>query len=260
MKTAERYVKSYTAKSVSAFDMEKSNKIRHPEIDILRGIALLMMLVLHVIWCMDYLDFNVNMNIYFIQPVVPALFLMLAGISLHLSYCRNENYKNWLKSSIRKNMILIALGLMITVISVILFPNMPVIFGILSCIGFSLFVGIIFMRLSVDMLVVSTIPVIVLGFFISNVGFENNYLLYIIGFKTSISSLDYFPILPWLWCIMFGIILGKLWYPNGIRDFKINIPERLRLLNFMGKHSLAIYLIHMPIIYTIITFIKMLFP
>ena len=97
MKTAERYVKSYTAKSVSAFDMEKSNKIRHPEIDILRGIALLMMLVLHVIWCMDYLDFNVNMNIYFIQPVVPALFLMLAGISLHLSYCRNENYKNWLK-------------------------------------------------------------------------------------------------------------------------------------------------------------------
>lgn len=229
---------------------------RYPEIDALRGIALLMMLVLHAIWCLDYLDFNVNMTIYFIQPIVPALFLIVAGISLHLSCCRNNDYTKWLKSSIRKSIVLITLGLMITIVSVIFFPNMPVIIGILTCIGLCSLMGIVLVRLNVDVLIVITTFLIMLGFAISNISIGNNYLSYIIGFKTSIPSIDYFPILPWLWCLSFGIIIGRSWYPNGIRDFKIMFPEKLTSLCWMGKHSLVIYLIHQPIIYFSLLLIK----
>jgi len=229
---------------------------RYREIDVLRGIAITLMLFLHTLWCLDYLGFNIDMSAYVIQPIVPSLFLVIAGISLYLSFSKNTDYKHWMKVSVYRSIKLIILGFAITVISLFLFPNMPVISGILTCIGISLLVGIAFIRLSVNTLVISNLLLIPAGFFISHTSIGNNYLFYLIGFKTTIQSLDYFPVVPWLWCMVFGITIGKLWYTNGIRQFRIPKSLNVKQLEWLGKHSLVIYLMHQPILYCLLLSIK----
>lgn len=67
----------------------------------------------------------------------------------------------------------------------------------------------------------------------------------------SFSSLDYFPLLPWFGIILIGTSLGHLLStnnPNGKTTYlmlNFSIPP---FLNFAGRHSLIIYLLHQPLL------------
>jgi uncharacterized membrane protein len=58
-------------------------------------------------------------------------------------------------------------------------------------------------------------------------------------------SMDFIPIYPWFWAILLGILTGP--YLSRIRHFDHLRPNRF--LNFLGQHSLKIYLIHQPVIF-----------
>jgi len=72
--------------------------------------------------------------------------------------------------------------------------------------------------------------------------------LYPFGFiQPGFSSVDFYPLLPWLFLFLCGCFAGRLLE----RD---NLPEPLykdycKPLTFIGRHSLAIYVIHQPVIY-----------
>jgi uncharacterized membrane protein len=64
-------------------------------------------------------------------------------------------------------------------------------------------------------------------------------------------TLDYFPIFPWFGLVLIGIFLGNKFYQDGKRGFKL--PDLsgsfiVDLLGTLGRNSLAIYLVHQPII------------
>ena len=64
-------------------------------------------------------------------------------------------------------------------------------------------------------------------------------------------SFDYFPMLPWFGVILLGVFAGNLLYPNGKRAFRFpNFPPNplVRLLTFLGRHSLVIYFLHVPVL------------
>lgn len=57
-------------------------------------------------------------------------------------------------------------------------------------------------------------------------------------------SSDYFPLLPWFFLFLMGGWLGQ---------FRDSVPEGLRglrvpVLNLLGRHSLAVYLVHQPVL------------
>ncbi|MCX6818607.1 MAG: heparan-alpha-glucosaminide N-acetyltransferase domain-containing protein, partial [Candidatus Aenigmarchaeota archaeon] len=65
----------------------------------------------------------------------------------------------------------------------------------------------------------------------------------------------YFPILPWFGVILIGIFFGNKLYPNAKRSFNIIDLSKFRiikLLSFLGRHSLFIYLLHQPVIIIIV--------
>jgi len=64
-------------------------------------------------------------------------------------------------------------------------------------------------------------------------------------------SLDYFPVLPWFGVVMLGLFLGHLLYPNRVpRVVPANVSGLLpvALICGLGRHSLAAYLAHQPLI------------
>lgn len=60
-------------------------------------------------------------------------------------------------------------------------------------------------------------------------------------------SSDYFPLLPWFFLFLTGSWLGQ---------FQGRVPDKLRtlrvpVLNWLGKHSLVVYLLHQPVLVVI---------
>ena len=61
---------------------------------------------------------------------------------------------------------------------------------------------------------------------------------------TKFSSADYFPLLPWLFLFWCGWFLARLWRPRAGQA-----PAALRPLAFAGRHTLAVYMAHQPVLY-----------
>lgn len=74
--------------------------------------------------------------------------------------------------------------------------------------------------------------------------------LYAFGFVDGFfSTADFYPLLPWLFLFLCGAFLGRLLERDDLpqwlyRDF-------CAPLTFIGKNSLAIYVVHQPVIYVI---------
>ena len=91
-----------------------------------------------------------------------------------------------------------------------------------------------------------------------NVTWWKSVLAYI-GFpQAGFSSTDYFPLLPWIFLFATGYFLYSFLQEKGLinRLFgKWKVPG----INFLGKHSLIIYMIHQPICYVVAFLVSEIF-
>ena len=91
-----------------------------------------------------------------------------------------------------------------------------------------------------------------------NVTWLKSVLAYI-GFpQAGFSSTDYFPLLPWIFLFATGYFLYSFLQEKGLinRLFgKWKVPG----INFLGKHSLIIYMIHQPICYVVAFLVSEIF-
>ena len=74
-------------------------------------------------------------------------------------------------------------------------------------------------------------------------------ILTVVGFPMKdFFSTDYFSLLPWIFLFragfyLHGIMMESGWFSHPV--FRLRLP----VLNWMGKHSLLIYLLHQPVLY-----------
>ena len=62
---------------------------------------------------------------------------------------------------------------------------------------------------------------------------------------------DYFPLIPWFGVVLLGIFIGNTFYRSTGRLMplpNLGATPPARLLQFLGRHSLIIYLIHQPLL------------
>ena len=240
---------------------KKTDSKRFIEIDILRGLALILMIFGHILWDLDYFGLTtMNNNIYsFLQQIVPPLFFLIVGISLIVSKKKIEKItlkqekKYYIHLLIRGFKILI-LGLILTIFSLIFIPSKPVFFGVLHCIGLTIILSIPFLKYRNYNLSFAIILLFIGSIINQNHVANPTIFQLILGFhQVDIwrYTVDYFPILPWFGVSLLGIVIGDWLYCGDKRKFKLPNIEKYRpikVFQWAGQHSLLIYLIHQPLI------------
>lgn len=227
-------------------------KQRFWEIDVLRGIALIRIIIFNWSFTLMYLGIY-TFSLGMIFPGLGALiFIFLAGLSLTISYSRVKSWKQIkiYKKYFSRGLRIIGYGILITVVTLITFPEAFVIFGILHFIGVSIILGQFFLKFEKLNLLLGII-IIALGLYLQNFSFDFPWLLWL-GFAPQyFYTFDYFPILPWFGITLWGIYFGNILYKNGKRSFKIKDLSKfsvVRFLTYLGRKSLFIYLVHQPLL------------
>jgi len=227
------------------------------EIDSLRGIGIIMMLVSNLITDLNY--FNDRGGIVksdfwgYFAIMTATIFIFLVGVSLTLSYSRAKKHKT--KKELRmkylkRGLKIFSWGFVITLVTWIFLREGFVIFGILHLIGISIILTYPFIKYRFWNLLLG-IFFISFGIYLRNFTFDRYWLVWLGFIPPSFYSVDHFPIFPWLGIVLIGLFFGNLLYHNCTR--RVDPPDLsrfsfIRLLCFLGRHSLLIYLIHQPII------------
>jgi uncharacterized membrane protein len=228
---------------------------RFREIDTARGIAILMMVLFHTVF---------DLNFFMIAPVnvatgfwrwfamaTASLFLLIVGISLVVSHDRSAAKLSGFaltRKFLFRGAGIFALGLLVTFATWLYLHEGFVIFGILHLIGVSVMLSPLFFRFGKYNILFGLLC-IAGGFFIGTL--QGPVWLLPLGiYPASFVSVDYTPLIPWFGAVLVGMGLGECLYAGGVRRFTApHLPDRIAVpLAFLGQHSLVIYLVHQPLI------------
>lgn len=228
---------------------------RFPEIDLMRGIAIIMMIIFHFLFDLNFFGFA-DISLYsglwlVFQRITITLFLLLVGVSLHISYERLENKS---LSSVfakfgKRSAFLFAVSALITLGTYIFLNGSGyVIFGVIHLIALSTLLSILFVGQNKFVNLIAGLAIIGVGFL--TYGMTSVSIIgLIVGFPpANFSTVDYVPLFPYFGIVLIGIFIGKTFYAKGQRIF--NLPETnlnatpFAQLAFLGKNSLIIYLVH----------------
>ena len=241
--------------------IHKPSTNRFIEIDMLRGIALALMIFGHLLWDLDHFGVApMNSGIYSaLQNFVPQLFFIIVGIGLIVSKKKQENKINTDETQYYKRLALrglkiFTLGMFLTIVSLIFFPNQVVLFGVLHCIGFSVLLSIPFLKYRSYTLLFALLFIFG-GTILGQIHVDNPTIFHLAAGLHQVDvwryTVDYFPLLPWFGFTLLGLVIGDWLYCGNTRSFKMPDLSRYKpakLFSWMGQHSLGIYLIHQPII------------
>ena len=109
------------------------------EVDALRGLAIIGMIVYHLIWDLDFFGYNVSVSgLDVFQKVVAGTFILLVGVSLALSYARKA--RSW-DYYFKRGLMVFGWGMVITVVTKLVLEGSYVRFGVLHLIGVSIALG-----------------------------------------------------------------------------------------------------------------------
>ncbi len=226
---------------------------RFAEIDFLRGIAILLMAFYHIFYdigVFGFLSFSTNSGLWLLlSRFTASLFVLIAGISLTLSY--NHTTDPTFRKFFFRGLFIFSVGLFITLVTWLLVGQGAILFGILHLIGLSIILGYFFLRYVKVNFFTLGVLLIVFGIALSTQRFDFPWLLWLGFTPSAMYSLDYVPLLPWFGVFLIGMEFGTAFYANGKRQF--SLPKLFSTLSnsfvsFLGQHSLAIYLLHQPII------------
>lgn len=214
--------------------------MRFWEIDFARGIAVILMLIFHLFFDAYYFGkFPLEGIFWYIFPrFIGGMFIFISGFTFSIAYrqLKRSFFERILK------FLLVASG--ITLATYLFAPERVVVFGIIhffalaSILGI-LFIGKPFLSLSVGILSLFA------NLYVSEFRTKEPYLLWLGIMPSGFQTLDYYPMIPWFGVFLIGMFFGH-YYSKRPSIYKEN-P-----ISFLGRHSLAIYLIQHPVIVLIL--------
>ena len=240
--------------------------MRLAKIDGLRGLTLISMVLYHALWDVVFI-FGRDIPWYnrapgFIwQQSICWTFIILSGFSVGLG-----------KRRLRRGITVFLCGAVISAVTIVLMPEDAVRFGILTFMGSAMLLMIPVERLLGSPDSRKSVILSLAGFFlfILTRGVNRGYILNVwlpeawyandltafLGFPPAdFFSMDYFPLIPWFFLYLAGYgIYGIMSGERGDSGIKTFLKEgSCPPLEFIGRHTLIIYMLHQPVIYGLMT-------
>ncbi|HFQ81658.1 MAG TPA: DUF1624 domain-containing protein [Desulfobacterales bacterium] len=219
------------------------------QLDCLRGLAVLMMLVSNFLFDLFYFTAILNPASGFpawLARATAGLFVLLAGVSLTISYTRPTARRQGFKKYLRRGAGIFALGMLITLATRIAVGRQYVVFGILHLIGSGIILSYPFLKhrrfaLPAGLLILLAAP------FMGSLRAASGWLLWLGIQSSGFVSVDYTPLVPWFGIMLIGIALGGFVIPA---PSPMPRSRLIRLSALCGRHSLMIYFAHQPLLWT----------
>lgn len=245
--------------------MATKEKVRLHLLDALRGFLLLHMIVFHGMWNLVYLfgisaPWYTGTSGYIWQQFICWSFILLSGFCWSMSW-----------NHVKRGLLVFCGGAVVSLVTCTVMPESRILFGILTCIGSCMLLLIplekILKRIPAPIGVVLSFG---LFFLLRNcgngtLGFEDfvlctlpqwlyrNDLTAYLGFPhAAFFSTDYFSLLPWFFLFVTGYFLFRLATRSGWNE-RLFSKGQFPLLNYLGRHSLLVYLLHQPVLYGLST-------
>lgn len=236
---------------------------RYRLLDSIRGITLLSMIAYHAVWDLVYI-FGVQLEWYgtkigyIWQQSICWTFILLSGFCWSLG-----------RKKLKRGLTVFACGFVITAVTLLVMPENRVVFGVLTLLGICMLIQIVFEPLCrrcnsiAGMLLSFLIFLILKDMNSGRIGVAawksvelpkelyNNLFTTLLGFPSrDFFSTDYFSVLPWYFLFLTGYFLFHVIQEKELLQ---KLPDvKIALLEWMGRHSLILYMLHQPAIYGVL--------
>jgi uncharacterized membrane protein len=220
---------------------------RFDAVDVARGLALVAMAGYHFTWDLAYFGVLAP-STPFAPPMrlashlIGGTFLALAGLSLALAHERGFRPRNFLK----RLALIGAAAALVTAATYWQDPQTAIYFGILHCLfAASLLAAPFLATPRATPALVAGVLLVALPLVYRSPLFDPPWLVWLGLGTEDPTTLDWRPLTPWAGVTLIGLGLARLAPPIPGWQAKAT-PSRA--LAFAGRHSLAIYLVHQPVL------------
>lgn len=228
-------------------------KTRFLELDLLRGVAVIGMIIFHLFFILNFYEIKENEMFsgwwLVLAQFVRFVFLGLVGIGMTISYqgilARGGGRRRAIWRQWRRAFVILVCALLVSAATYMYISDSFVRFGILHLIAVSIFLWSFFVEWKWPVLILALMSFWLGGWFGNDVVFDG-MLPWLKG-----EALDYFPIFPWIGVVGVGIFIGHLFYSIKSKWMGLKLPLNfwlIRVLSMFGKKALLVYLVHVPII------------
>lgn len=239
-------------------------RVRAFELDALRGLAVIMMILHHFIYDLRYL---LDLDVFAFQeqwwfdallrPVFLFVFLVVSGI------CSTFSRSN-ARRGLRMTLAALLFTLATTAVWLITGMELAIFFNILHllALGTLIYAGLekfcgrhqkVF-----DFVLLFTGAVLLwAGSILNQIPEPDGYWLLPLGILPpgNVGMGDYMPIIPWLGFFLVGALIGRLFYKSGSSLFTAPpfwLKQAAAPFAWTGKRALLIYIIHQPLLLVIL--------
>lgn len=228
--------------------MIEEKRERVEAFDVIRGVMILLMVFYHLLFDLVHLAglpswilYNPPLNVC--QPIGAGIFIIMSGAMSRYS-----------RSNLKRGGKLLLVAIIVTMVTSII--GSAILFGILHFLAVASILYALMSRY------LEKIPFKIQPFLygvltavsavIVNTSTIRSDILWFFGFPgKTLTSADYFPLLPWIFVFLFGTWFGQTSQEKKLPDWFYNIKN-----NFFakcGRYSLYIYLAHQPVLYALFT-------
>lgn len=230
-------------------------------IDIARGVAIVAMAVYHLSWDLSYyrfipVDVGYDPGWVFFARTILFAFMVLVGVGLVLGHGDGMRWRafwtRWL--FIAGGAALITLGTWFT------FPDSFVYFGVLHAIALTSLLALPFLFTPLWLTGLVALAVIGLHFAFADPLFNEKLFSWVGFWEVPPPANDLVPVFPWLGVVLLGVFAMRLIHGTALEARLASIRPRtfvVRILGWMGRWSLVIYLVHQPLLLAVIVPLSM---
>ncbi len=224
------------------------------ELDLLRGTAVILMVFFHFgydLALFGYAFYQTTLDLEWIlfRALILSMFLLAVGMSAYLAYVNGIRYEKLIRSVVR----LLLVSVIISIGSYFVFPQQWIYFGVIHFIALALVAVLPFINRPKTALLLGI--AILLSYALGYRPLDPLFYYSIEHWSIPGHTVDVVSFSPWFGVVLIGVfVMSK-------KLFGLAIPQNRwsQRVAVIGQHSLAIYLIHQPVLFGFFYIIKFWF-